>query len=339
MTQEWQIDTARVLDIGEENERVEKLRLRIVGGRVDVVTHDDSPTARIEIADVVGPPVRVAWDGRTVRIVQGKDEDKTSVMETIRKTLEGLSKASARVSVSVPTGCEVDLATVGADQLVTGVNATVRAKTVSGTTTISDVRGETDVSTVSGEVEVARITGRLAINAVSGEVTVIDATVPRAKINTVSGAVTLDLLDADTEVKANAVSGDVTVRVPASGYDVVGTSISGAVIIDGQRFARSAGGAKGGETGRLREGDGRLRIRSNSISGDVIVLRSSTGGQLASAGATGGATPQDAAPTHGSGTTPQDSTPTASNPSRPAADDTPGHDWTGGSDDADGGVR
>lgn len=339
MTQEWRIENARVLDIGEENERVERLRLRIVGGRVDVVTHDDSPTARVEIDDVVGPPVRVSWDGRTMRIVQGKDDDKTSVLEMIRKTLEGLGKASARVSVSVPAGCDVDLATIGADLLATGLNAGVRAKTISGASTISDVRGETDISTVSGEVEVARATGRLSVNTVSGEVTVVDSTLPRAKVNTVSGAVTLDLLDADTEVKANAVSGDVTVRVPASGYDVVGTSISGAVIIDGHRFARTSGGAKGGETGRLREGDGRLRIRSNSVSGDVIVLRSSGNSVDGAATATATATaassvgPQDAP-----SPTPQDRAADAPAAPRPEVDEVPGHDWAGDAGDAAGNI-
>ena len=47
--QEWRIEGPEVLDIGDENERVGKLEVGIVGGRVDVVTHDDSPTARLEV--------------------------------------------------------------------------------------------------------------------------------------------------------------------------------------------------------------------------------------------------------------------------------------------------
>ena len=37
MTQEWQIDGPKVLDIGNEDETVGKLRLAMVGGRVEIV--------------------------------------------------------------------------------------------------------------------------------------------------------------------------------------------------------------------------------------------------------------------------------------------------------------
>ena len=58
MAQEWQIDGPKVLDIGDENERVGKLKLGLVAGRVDIVTHDDSPTARLEVHEVKGSPCR-----------------------------------------------------------------------------------------------------------------------------------------------------------------------------------------------------------------------------------------------------------------------------------------
>ena len=52
MVQNWQIDGPMVLDIGNENETVGKLKLGLVAGRVDIVTHDDSPTARLEVHEV-----------------------------------------------------------------------------------------------------------------------------------------------------------------------------------------------------------------------------------------------------------------------------------------------
>jgi len=51
-----------------------------VGGRVDVVTHTDSPTARVEIAEVTGGPIRVRWDdvldvkGAALALTFGADE-------------------------------------------------------------------------------------------------------------------------------------------------------------------------------------------------------------------------------------------------------------------------
>jgi hypothetical protein len=59
MGEEWSVDTPRVLDIGGDGEQVRRLSVAVVGGRVDVVTHNDSPTARVEIAQVEGMPVKV----------------------------------------------------------------------------------------------------------------------------------------------------------------------------------------------------------------------------------------------------------------------------------------
>src|SRR5665647_1932446 len=68
MAQEWQIDGPKVLDIGNENETVGNLRLNLIAGRVDIVTHDDSPTARLEVHEVSGQPLQVSWDGWTLKI-------------------------------------------------------------------------------------------------------------------------------------------------------------------------------------------------------------------------------------------------------------------------------
>jgi len=75
MAQEWQIDGPKVLDIGNENETVGKLRLGMVAGRVDIVTHDDSPTARLEVHEVAGQPLVVTWDGWTLKINHLKDKN------------------------------------------------------------------------------------------------------------------------------------------------------------------------------------------------------------------------------------------------------------------------
>ena len=43
MAQDWQIEGPRVLDIGGEGEAVRRLKVGLVAGRVDILTHDDSP--------------------------------------------------------------------------------------------------------------------------------------------------------------------------------------------------------------------------------------------------------------------------------------------------------
>ncbi|MBE3075920.1 MAG: hypothetical protein IMZ75_13420, partial [Actinobacteria bacterium] len=75
MAQEWQIDGPKVLDIGNEFETVNRLTLGLVAGRADVVTHDDSSTARLEVHEVDGPPLLVTWDGSTLQVSHVKDKN------------------------------------------------------------------------------------------------------------------------------------------------------------------------------------------------------------------------------------------------------------------------
>jgi hypothetical protein len=304
MTQEWQIDGPKVLDIGDEHEQVRGLKVGIVGGRVDVVTHDDSPTARVEVTDVEGCPLVVRWDGQsgTLKVSHGKDSDR-NLFDMVKRTLENVGRNKVRVSILVPVQTRTTVSTVSAEALVSGVRGDVKANTVSGTVTLSDLRGDLDLNTVSGNIECNDLTGPLTVNAVSGAVTVQGGDLPRIKINTVSGDITLDLTTSRAQVKSNSVSGDVTVRAPLTGFDVEGNTASGQVVVDGRKVSRRGqhGPDKGG---RIREGDGSLEIKANAVSGNIVVLRAAARG----AGQTG---PQDSrSPQEG----PTDSAPTTEVP-------------------------
>jgi len=106
MTQEWQIEGPKVLDIGDENERVGKLRLGLVAGRVDIVTHDDSPTARLEVHDVKGRPLLVTWDGWTLKVTHVKEKD-GSIWDSLTSFTQDKGKRRARISISVPATTQV----------------------------------------------------------------------------------------------------------------------------------------------------------------------------------------------------------------------------------------
>ena len=313
MNQTWQIDSPRVIDVGDENERVGKLTVGVVGGRVDVVTHDDSPTARIEVTHVEGAPVQVTWNALTgsLKITHGKEWDKTTdqgVFEMLKRTLEGFGRNKVRVSISVPTGTNSTVSTVSADAVVSGVRNRVKVNTVSGTTTVSDIEGDIDLNSVSGAVEGDDLHGSTKVNTVSGSVTLQSSTLPVVKANTVSGDITLDLLDGHSVIDSNSVSGDITVRAPLAGFDVEGNTATGQVVVDGQRLSHGMNangwqhgqpgphGGRGKGGGRLREGDGALRVKANAVSGSVVILRagSRAGTADAAAGTTGGRTPQDA---------------------------------------------
>jgi len=270
MAQEWQIDGPKVLDIGGELETVRRLKLGLVAGRADIVTHDDSPTARLEVHEVEGKPLLVTWDGSTLKISHGRDQD-GSFLDSVKSNI-GMDKGKrARLSVSVPAKTDISASTVSANALINGVRAAVKAGTVSGSLTLDDIIGDIEANTVSGEIECHGLEGDFKGNTVSGDITVQASRLGQIKLNTVSGDVTLDLTDGQAQIESNSVSGDVTVRIPAGGgYDVAAHTALGHVVIDGQSVNGKGPFQRGGQ---LSDGDKALVIKANSATGNVVVLR------------------------------------------------------------------
>lgn len=266
MSQDWVITGPRVLDVGGETERVRHLKVAIVGGHLDVVTHDDSPAARLEVSSIQGDPLRVQWDGSTLAITHGKDGD--GILDRITRPLGFIDRNKVVISLSVPQDAEARVSTVSAGALVAGIHGAVRTNTVSGAMTLDDLVGEVDVNTVSGDVECNQLEGALRVNSVSGSVTAQLSRLPQVSIHTVSGDVALDLVDGSCSVTSTSVSGDVTVRAPHHGYDVRAHTASGQVVVDGQDL-KNGPGSRGGN---LRSGDGSLRVKANAVSGNVVIL-------------------------------------------------------------------
>jgi len=270
MAQEWQIDGPKVLDIGDEHETVRTLKLGLVAGRVDIVTHDDSPTARLEVHEVEGPPLVVSWNGSTLKVSHVKDKD-GSLWESVKSFGQDMGKRSARVSISVPASTDINASTVSAEALINGARARVKANTVTGVITLDDITGNVDANTVSGDIECHALVGDFKGNSISGALTVQASRLGQIALNTVSGDIALDLIDGRAQIQSNSVSGDVTVRIPAGGgYDVAARTAVGHVVIDGQSMNGDAPFQRGG---RRFDGDKALVIKANSVSGNVVVLR------------------------------------------------------------------
>ena len=270
MAQEWQIDGPKVLDIGNENETVGKLRLGMVAGRVDIVTHDDSPTARLEVHEVAGQPLVVNWDGWTLKINHLKDKN-GNWWDGLMSLGQDKGSRRARISISVPATTDISASTVSAEALINGVRASVKTNTVTGALTLDDIVGDVDANTVSGDIECHGLQGDFTGNSISGTLTVQASRLRQIRLNTVSGDMTLDLTDGGAQIQSNSVTGDVTVRIPqGGGYDVAAHTASGHVVIDGQSMNGNTPHQHGG---RLSDGDKALSIKANSVSGDIVVLR------------------------------------------------------------------
>jgi Putative adhesin len=267
MAEEWKIDGPRVLDIGGEAERVRRLKVGIVGGHIDVVTHDDSPAARLEVSGVEGEPLRVRWDGSTLKITHGKDSE--GILDRITFPFSGMERNKVFISLSIPEDASASVSTVSAGALVAGIHAAVKTNTVSGALALDDIVGPTDINTVSGDVECHQLEGPLKVKSVSGSVTAQLSRLPSVTVHTVSGDIALDLTNSEATISSTSVSGDITVRSPHDGYRVSANTASGQVVVDGRELRRGPH-APGGE---LTEGDGALRVKANAVSGNVVVLR------------------------------------------------------------------
>ncbi|AEE46784.1 DUF4097 family beta strand repeat-containing protein [Cellulomonas fimi] len=262
-TESWVVAGPQIIEV----EKVEALRVQLVGGRVDVVARDE-PGARIEVHGVDGRPLEITlvdgelrvgyaftltgWDGFVERFLNFRDKDR------------------ADVHIAVPRDVHAKVGTVSAEGLLAGVVSDSSVSTVSGSLVVDGTRGRLSANTVSGEIVVRDHGGDLRLNSVSGELAVSgDLAVVQA--NTVSGALSVDVTSGSSSLTASTVSGDVTVRLPAGkGVQVKAQSVSGRLVVDGEEFKGSKPGQRKVD---LRTGDGACFVQASTVSGHVTVLR------------------------------------------------------------------
>lgn len=263
----WQISEPRKLDFPAP---LDELQIRIVNGTVNVVGTDE-PTARVEIAELHGPPLTVTLDGGSL-VVAYPDLP-------WRGFLKWLDRKGWRrdvvVSVSVPAHVRLTVGVVGASAVVSGIHGPTEIRGVSGGITLVGLRGEVYAETVTGAVEAQALRGPLRMHSVSGDLTVIDGRGADVEADSVSGDMILDL-DADADdaafVRLTTVSGAVAVRLPPSAGTSVHAGTHGGRLSSAFDELRLTGPTGARQlTGTLGSGQGRLS--ASSVSGSVALLR------------------------------------------------------------------
>ena len=231
----WTVTEPRIIDV----DGVTSLKLGMVRGRFDIVTHED-PVARVEITEVQGDPVAVSIvDGRLE--VRHQLHGPQGWFKNLMGTVNHNSNNSAVISIAVPEGVEVEAGTVSGDGLVSGISGHTRLNTVSGSVMADGTKGDLQVNTVSGEVIARNHHGVLTAKSVSGEVTA-SGKFSHIRANTVSGDLSFDLWGHTQDFGANSVSGDLTIRLPHDvGVDIVAKSASGTLVIDDQKYSQRSG--------------------------------------------------------------------------------------------------
>lgn len=260
--QQWSITSPQTIDV----DGVTSLKLGMVRGRFDVVTHQE-PGARIEVSDVHGDPVAVSVTGGRLE-VRHQLHGAQGWFKNLMGTVSHHSENSAVISIALPAGVDVEAGIVNGEGLVSGTSGHTRLNTVSGTVTAEGTHGQLDLHTVSGEMSARNHTGVFTAKSVSGAVTAFGE-LTNVRASTVSGALSLDLHGYTQDVGANSVSGDLTIRLPHDvGVDLIAKSASGAVVIDNQRFPHLSGTVEtiAGPDRQL------MLLRTNSVSGATSVL-------------------------------------------------------------------
>ncbi|MDF3289444.1 DUF4097 family beta strand repeat-containing protein [Streptomyces silvisoli] len=247
---------------------VTALHVRIVGGTVNVVGTDEG-AARLEVSAIEGPPLIVTHDGGRLTVGYEDVPWKGLLGWLDRKSW----KREAVVSLAVPADTRVEVGTVGATAVVSGVCGDTAVHGVSGDTTLVGLSGPVQADSVSGNVEAQALSGDLKFSTVSGDLTVIEGTGSNVKADSVSGNMVLDLdPSAGAAVQLNTVSGDLAIRIPEPGdAEVDANTASGAVSCAfGELRVTDQWGAKR-ITGRI--GHGAARLKATTVSGAIALLR------------------------------------------------------------------
>ncbi|MFE2093905.1 DUF4097 domain-containing protein [Streptomyces sp. NPDC059460] len=248
---------------------VTALSVRIVNGTVNVVGTEE-PTARLEVSAIEGPPLNVTQKNGILTVAY-EDLPWHGFLKWFDRKGR---RRSAVVSLAVPAGSTVELGTVGAGALVSGIRGRTDVRGITGDTTLVGLAGMVRADTVSGNVEAQSVTGELRFKSVSGDLTVVEGAGAAVRAESVSGNMVLDLdpTGKPTDIRLTTVSGEVAIRLPHPADATVEANTASGAVSNGFEDLR-VGGQWGAKriTGTLGAGTGTLR--ATTVSGSIALLR------------------------------------------------------------------
>lgn len=261
----WRVEDELTADL----EDVRRIVVRVVAGEVTITAGD---ATRLEVRREAGSAVDVHENDGILQVSQ-PDTDMSPLERFLGWFTEG-RRHRCTVAITAPPDAVVDVTTVSAAVVVSGIRNGTKVKTVSSDVTLSSLGSHVDVKTVSGDVEAKGITAELKLKSVSGDLSVVDGTCRRVDAKSVSGEVTLDLdLDPDGTYDVSTVSGGVALRTTAEpNLRVHARTVSGAVVSDlGLGLDWEARPGRRELTETIGSGGARLSVRT--VSGDLRIMR------------------------------------------------------------------
>lgn len=247
---------------------VKKVRIKTISGTVDVVGTDTRPT--LEVTSLSGRDLEVRLDDDGYLDIGYLNWPLRWPGPIGWLTGRG-GRTSVGLSVAVPPDCNIDIEMVSVTAVVSGIDGRVRVNGISGDVTLARL-ADVEAGTISGSVEAERISGTFAAKTVSGGITAAGLSGRAAVVETVSGAITLDVEMPLPTMHLTTVSGDATVRVPHKcDIDVRLTTTSGQVASSFAEIRSSSQPGSRSADGTI--GAGGPRLRAHTVSGHVTLLR------------------------------------------------------------------
>lgn len=263
--QSWTISEPTTLIL--DDAAVRRVRLRVIGGGINVVGSDQRP--RLEISDISGQDLDVRLEDGVLDI--GYDRRRWSDLGPISFLLGKGFRTTVQLALGVPRHCLVDAEIANGTAMISGINGHVELRGVSGEATLARLTGEVSVETVSGAIEAEQVDGEVSATTISGDVTLVHVSGERTRVETVSGGVAIDIVEPVPAMRIDTVSGDATIRVPAHcSLDARLTTTSGQVASSFPQIKHDGWPVTKAAEGRI--GAGGPLLRAHTVSGHVTLL-------------------------------------------------------------------
>jgi hypothetical protein len=232
------------------------VRVRLVGGGVDLLTHDGPPL--LTVSRVSGAPLQVSTAGDVVEV-----RHDLGMHRRWYRDLPPAFLRRCRLALSLPPACSIEVETVAATIVAAGPLRSAELTTVKGEILLDRVGPDLRAKTVSAQIVVRNCFGRVGLRTVSGELTLVAG-------------------DEDVDAQLTSVAGSIVVGVDdepdGAGLDVELTSANGHAdtqLPSGTPGLEALVTPEGNPAGlRLRRGDGTrpVRIRGATVSGRVALV-------------------------------------------------------------------
>jgi len=264
---------------------------------------DINADAAVSIENVAGEIVIQAWNRSEAQLTGelGDSVEELEVEASKTRLQISVRNRNARnghnrytdnteLRLMVPKGASIDAEGVSADISISGMDneklsatsvsgnveveaesAWVSIESVSGNIGFEGKTGRITAESVSGDVELSGIAGEISASTVSGDMELEAGLVDSAKLETVSGDITMSgEVSASGRLSAESMSGDVTVLLPAGQSGLFkAQSFSGRISSDFGSVEEADRGP--GSYLKYRSGKGGAEIRIESFSGSITL--------------------------------------------------------------------